>query len=206
MASRDELSLFIRDALVAGKSRADITGALIHAGWSEAEITDALGAWAETAFTPPVPRPLQTVSARDFFVYALTFGILLVGAVNLVIVLQVLVDLLFEEDGYAAFGRIRFGVSVLIVTAPLYLWLTLRERGRLARDPALHRSAIRKWLTYIALLLAAGTLLGDLIATIYALLTGDFTAQFMLKAGIVGLVAGGIFLFYYNTIRQEDAE
>ncbi|WP_341234954.1 DUF5671 domain-containing protein [uncultured Sulfitobacter sp.] len=206
MASRDELSLFIRDALVAGKSRADITGALIHAGWSEAEITDALGAWAETAFTPPVPRPVQTVSARDFFVYALTFGILLVGAVNLVIVLQVLVDLLFEEDGYAAFGRFRFGVSVLIVTAPLYLWLTLRERGRLARDPALHRSAIRKWLTYIALLLAAGTLLGDLIATIYALLTGDFTAQFMLKAGIVGLVAGGIFLFYYNAIRQEDAE
>jgi len=206
MASRDELSLFIRDALVAGKSRADITGALIHAGWSEAEISDALGAWAETVFTPPVPRPVQTVSARDFFVYALTFGILLVGAVNLVIVLQVLVDLLFEEDRYAAFGRIRFGVSVLIVTAPLYLWLTLRERGRLARDPALHRSAIRKWLTYIALLLAAGTLLGDLIATIYALLTGDFTAQFMLKAGIVGLVAGGIFLFYYNAIRQEDAE
>jgi hypothetical protein len=206
MASRDELSLFIRDALVAGKSRADITGALIHAGWSEIEITDALGAWAETAFTPPVPRPVQTVSARDFFVYALTFGILLVGAVNLVIVLQVLVDLLFEEDGYVAFGWIRFGVSVLIVTAPLYLWLTLRERRRLARDPALHRSAIRKWLTYIALLLAAGALLGDLIATIYALLTGDFTAQFMLKAGIVGLVAGGIFLFYYNTIRQEDAE
>jgi hypothetical protein len=206
MASRDELSLFIRDALVAGKSRTDITDALIHAGWSEAEISDALGAWAETAFTPPVPRPVQTVSARDFFVYALTFGILLVGAINLVIVLQVLVDFLFEEDGYVAFGRIRFGVSVLIVTAPLYLWLTLRERGRLARDPALHRSAIRKWLTYIALLLAAGTLLGDLIATIYALLTGDLTAQFMLKVGIVGLVAGGIFLFYYNTIRQEDAE
>jgi len=147
---------------------------------------------------------VQTVSARDFFVYALTFGILLVGAVNLVIVLQVLVDLLFEEDGYAAFGRIRFGVSVLIVAAPLYLWLTLRERRRLARDPALQRSAIRKWLTYIALLLAAGTLLGDLIATIYALLTGDLTAQFMLKVGIVGLVAGGVFLFYYNTVGQEE--
>jgi hypothetical protein len=114
--------------------------------------------------------------------------------------------LLFDNDGYAAVGRIRFGVSVLIVTAPLYLWLTLRERRRLARDPALLRSAIRKWMTYIALLLAAGTLLGDLIATIYALLTGDFTTQFILKAGIVGLVAGGIFLFYYNAIGQEEPE
>jgi hypothetical protein len=206
MASRDELSLFVRDALVAGKSRPDITAALSNAGWSESEIKDALGAWAETAFTPPVPRPVQTVSARDFFVYALTFGVLLIGAINLVIVLQVLVDMLFEDDNYAAVERIRFGVSVLIVTAPLYLWLTVRERRKLVRDPALYRSAIRKWLTYIALLLASATLLGDLIATIYALLTGDFTLQFLLKAVIVGLVAGGIFLFYYNTIRQGEPE
>ncbi|MCX8225114.1 MAG: DUF5671 domain-containing protein [Sulfitobacter sp.] len=206
MASRDELSLFVRDALVAGKSRPDITAALINAGWSESEIKDVLGAWAETAFTPPVPRPVQTVSARDFFIYALTFGVLLIGAINLVIVLQVLVDMLFEDDNYAAVERIRFGVSVLIVTAPLYLWLTVRERRKLVRDPALCRSAIRKWLTYIALLLASVTLLGDLIATIYAFLTGDFTLQFLLKAVIVGLVAGGIFLFYYNMIRQGEPE
>ena len=206
MANRDELSLFVRDALVAGKSRPDITGALIEAGWSESEIREALGAWAETPFTPPVPRPVQTVSARDFFIYALTFGVLLIGAVNLVIVLQVLVDMLFEDDSYVAVEQIRFGVSVLIVTAPLYLWLTLRERRKLAHDPALYRSAIRKWLTYIALLLAAATLLGDLIATIYALLTGDFTLQFMAKAVIFSLVAGGIFLFYANAMRQGEPE
>ncbi|EEB85220.1 conserved hypothetical protein [Roseobacter sp. GAI101] len=65
---------------------------------------------------------------------------------------------------------------------------------------------MRKWLTYIALLLAAMTLLGDLIATVFALLTGDLTGQFLIKALIVMIVAGGIFLFYVDDIRRGDQE
>ncbi|WP_037227653.1 DUF5671 domain-containing protein [Roseobacter sp. GAI101] len=206
MANQDALSLFVRDALVAGKTRAEISAALARAGWSVSEVHDALGAWDETPFSPPIPRPVATVSARDFFVYTLTFGLLLAGAINLVLVLQALVDLAFAEENYGATRQIRWGVSVLIVTAPLYLWLTLRERGRLAQDPALYRSAMRKWLTYIALLLAAMTLLGDLIATVFALLTGDLTGQFLIKALIVMIVAGGIFLFYVDDIRRGDQE
>lgn len=206
MASRDDLTVFVRDALVAGRTRTEIRAALTHAGWSETEISDGLGAWSETPFSPPVPRPVATVSARDFFVYALTFGLLLIGAINLVLVLQALVDLFFTEEGNGAVGLIRWGISVLIVTAPLYFWLTLRERRNLVRDPALSRSAMRKWLTYIALLLAAMTLLGNLIATVFALLTGDLTLQFILNALIVLIVAGGIFLFYFNDIRRGEAE
>lgn len=206
MAQQDALSLFVRDALVAGKTRGQIATALTGAGWSASEVHDALNAWDETPFSPPIPRPVTTVSARDFFVYALTFGLLLIGAVNLVLVLQALVDLAFAEEGNGAVGLIRWGVSVLIVTAPLYLWLTLRERRKLAQDPALHRSAMRKWLTYIALLLAAMTLLGDLIATVFALLTGDLTVQFILNALIVMIVAGGIFLFYFNDIQRGEPQ
>lgn len=204
MAQRDELSIFVRDALSAGKSRSEISDVLDRAGWSASEVRDALAGWADTAFSPPVPRPTATFSARDFFIYALTFAVLLLGAFNLVLVLQAIVDMAFSDDSYGVLGRIRWGVSVLIVTAPLYLWLTLRERRKLAQDPALYRSVMRKWLTYIALLLAALTLLGDLIATIYALLTGDLTAQFGIKALIVGIVAGGIFLFYLKDMQKGD--
>jgi|TARA_R110000850_G_scaffold234966_4_gene359846 polyferredoxin len=206
MANRDALSLFVRDALVAGKTRTEISTALTRAGWSVSEVHDALAAWDETPFSPPIPRPVATVSARDFFVYALTFGLLLTGAVNLVLVLQALVDLAFAEENYGTTRQIRWGVSVLIVMAPLYLWLTLRERRKLAQDPALYRSAMRKWLTYIALLLAAMTLLGDLVATVFALLTGDLTGQFLIKALIIMVVAGGIFLFYFKDIRRGEPQ
>ena len=206
MANQDALGLFVRDALVAGKTRTEISTALTRAGWSVSEVHDALAAWDETPFLPPIPRPVATVSARDFFVYALTFGLLLTGAVNLVLVLQALVDLAFAEENYGTTRQIRWGVSVLIVMAPLYLWLTLRERRKLAQDPALYRSAMRKWLTYIALLLAAMTLLGDLVATVFALLTGDLTGQFLIKALIVMVVAGGIFLFYFKDIRRGEPQ
>ncbi|WP_372989021.1 DUF5671 domain-containing protein [Sulfitobacter sp.] len=206
MANQDALSLFVRDALVAGKTRTEISTALTRAGWSVSEVHDALAAWDETPFSPPIPRPVATVSARDFFVYALTFGLLLTGAVNLVLVLQALVDLAFAEENYGTTRQIRWGVSVLIVMAPLYLWLTLRERRKLAQDPALYRSAMRKWLTYIALLLAAMTLLGDLVATVFALLTGDLTGQFLIKALIIMVVAGGIFLFYFKDIRRGEPQ
>lgn len=206
MANQDALSLFVRDALVAGKTRTEISTALTRAGWSVSDVHDALAAWDETPFSPPIPRPVATVSARDFFVYALTFGLLLTGAVNLVLVLQALVDLAFAEENYGTTRQIRWGVSVLIVMAPLYLWLTLRERRKLAQDPALYRSAMRKWLTYIALLLAAMTLLGDLVATVFALLTGDLTGQFLIKALIIMVVAGGIFLFYFKDIRRGEPQ
>jgi hypothetical protein len=43
-----------------------------------------------------------------------------------------------------------------------------------------------------------------LTATIYALLQGDFTLQFVAKAAVVTAVAGGIFLYYFNDLRRGD--
>lgn len=205
MAVSKELSRFTRDALAAGKSREEISTVLTSAGWSASEVGDALRAWSEEPFAPPVPRPQVTVSARDFFVYALTFGLMILGAIYLVQLCNALIDLWLEERNYRYSGTIRWSIAVLIVATPVYLWLTIRERGKLAADPALYRSAIRKWLTYITLLLAAATLLGDLMAVIYALLSGDLTLQFFLKALVVALIAGLIFIFYLNDIRKGDA-
>ena len=59
-------------------------------------------------------------------------------------------------------------------------------------------------MTYLTLLLSALVLLGDAIAVIYAFLSGDFTGQFFLKAVVVAVVAGFIFLFYLSDIRKGD--
>ena len=202
MAVSKELSRFVRDALVAGKSRDEISQALIDSGWSSSEVTDALDAWTATPFATPVPRPQSTVSARDFFIYALSFGVMISGAIYLVQLFHALIDLWLDGRDYGSFSRIRWAMAVLIVTTPVYLWLTVRERGKLAADPALYRSAIRRWLTYLTLLLAALVLLGDAVAVIYAFLNGDFTVQFMLKAVVVAVVAGFIFVFYLSDIRK----
>lgn len=196
MASSKDLAVFVRDALSAGKNRAEIASVLTQAGWSTHEITDALDGWADVPFAPPVPRPQTVVTARDFFIYALMFGALLFGAGYLVGLLHALIDHLLDAPARTADHRIRWAVAVLIVTLPLYLWLATRERARLAADPALQRSAIRNWMTYVTLLFAAAVLLGDLVAVIYAFLNGDFTLQFALKALVVAGIAGGIFGYY----------
>lgn len=205
MAVSKDLSRFTRDALMAGRSRDEISQALTSSGWAASDVEDALNAWADTGFVPPVPRPQSTVSARDFFIYALMFGALLFGAIHLVQLFHALIDLWLDQSSYRQTGRLRWAIAVLIVTAPVFLSLTLRERDTLASDPALYRSAVRRWMTYLALLSASAVLLGALITVIYSFLNGDFTLQFCLKALVVGLVAGMIFLFYLNDIRKGDA-
>lgn len=205
MAANKQLSRFVRDALSADKSRAEIATALTQSGWSDTEVTEAMDAWADTPFAPPIPRPQATVSARDFFIYALMFGVMIMGAIYLVQLIHALIDLALDTESYRSSTRIRWAMAVLIVTLPMFLWLAVRERAKLVADPSLYRSAIRKWLTYITLLIAAMVLLGDLIAVIYAFLNGDFTFQFFFKAATVAAVAGGIFTFYLRDIRIGDA-
>lgn len=204
MPVNKQLSIFVRDALTNGKSRSEISDVLAQSGWSASEVTEAMTAWAETPFSPPIPRPQATVSAKDFFIYTLTFGVLIFGAFYLVQLIHIFIDLATEGGGYRLTARIRFAMAVLIVTVPVYLLLAIRERKRVRQDPAVYRSAIRKWLIYITLLIAASIMLGDLVAVIYSFLGGDFTVQFLAKAAVVATVAGGIFLFYFNDVRKGE--
>ena len=204
MAANKQLSRFVWEALSKGKSREEISNVLTQSGWSASDVRQALEAWAETTYSPPIPRPQATVSAKDFFIYTLTFGVLIFGAIYFVQLFHALIDLALEDNNRRITRSIRWSMAVLIVTVPVYLWLTVRDRHALRADPALYRSAIRKWLTYICLLIAASVLLGDLVFTIYAVLDGDLTLQFLSKAGVVAAVAGAIFLFYLNDIRNGD--
>jgi hypothetical protein len=204
MAVSKELSRFTRDALVAGRSREEIAQALGASGWSGPEVKDALNAWSETPFSPPIPKPQSTVSARDFFFYTLTFGLMAFGAGFLIQIFFVLIERMMGEELYGYAGDLRSSISVLIVVVPLFLWLTVRDQRALAADPAQYRSAIRRWLTYLALLVTSVILLADLIVVINALLMGALTLTFLLKAGIVAIVTGLIFGYYLGDIRKGD--
>ncbi len=206
MSAKDDLIDFTRAALGAGHSRDDIGKTLMTAGWSQGEADEALSAWADTPFALPVPRPRSVVTARDFFVYALTFCALISATYCLIHILMTTVDWALDDDfSQWELRGLRSALAGLIVTGPIYGWLTWREETRVARDPGAQRSAIRKWMVYLLLLLTSGILIGDLIWLLGRFLNGDLTLIFILKSGVVGLITGGIFLFYSDIVRRSEA-
>lgn len=209
MKSSEQLARFVRDALNAGKSRDQITGALAEAGWTDAEIRDALRGWAESDFIPPIPRPRPFVSAREAFLYGLMFIALGVTAFHLTALGFNLIDKWMPETGYEerAYYRvdsIRWSIASLVVFFPVFLWLNTRANTAIRSDPGQRRSLVRKWFGYITLFLAAIAILGDLIFVIHALLSGDLTLRFFAKSALVAAVAAVIFL-YFRADMAEDS-
>lgn len=212
MAAKDALSRFVRDALSAGRSRDEIRAELGAAGWSPREISEALAAYAETAFVPPVPRPVPRFTARDVFVYALLFTALALTAVQLVTLVHAVIDAALPDPAFPdpwrgrERTRIRWAISILAVSTPLYLWLSLRTGRRIEADRGERPSPVRRWLTYLALFVAALVFLGDISYVIYNFLSGELTLRFLLKAATVALVAGGLFAFYIGDVRERTDE
>jgi hypothetical protein len=64
-------------------------------------------------------------------------------------------------------------------------------------------SGVRKRITYMALLIAAGILVGDLIAYLSHLLNGGLTVHFVLKALTLGAIASSIFSCYRSTLKES---
>jgi hypothetical protein len=203
MSNKDELSAFVRTALQSDRSRPEIAVVLRKAGWSQAETDDALSGWADVGFLIPVPSPKSVVSARDFFVHGLTFVMLVASACYLNWLLFKIIDLLFGDPEYAYWmaNAIRSAIAGLVVTAPLYVWLTLREERLAAANPGRSRSAIRNWLLYLTLLLTALTFLGDLVWTLARFLNGELTLVTALRCGVVAVISGAIFLFYLRKTK-----
>lgn len=209
MRPADRLADFVRAALEQGRSRDEIRGALAEAGWSDSEIDRALDAWSEARFTPPVPRPQPYVSAAEAFLYGLMFIALAVSAWQLTTLLFELVDRFVPDPGdvgraYSA-PTMRWAISFLVVFFPVFLILNARAVRAAERDPGRRRSAVRKWFAYVTLFLAAMGLIGDLVAVIYAFLSGELTLRFGLKALSVAAVAGAV-LVYFRAEMAEDRD
>ncbi|PTQ73431.1 DUF5671 domain-containing protein [Celeribacter persicus] len=208
MKPADQLAQFVREALVAGRSRDEIAVALTEAGWARTEVEDALATWADMGFTPPVPRPRPYVSAKEAFFYALMFVALGMTAWHIVDLGFDLIEHWMSDTDVVYFrnsnNSMRWSISALIVFFPLFMLMQRTEARGLARDPSRKRSAVRKWFGYITLFFSALTLLGDLLSAIYALLSGDLTLEFILKLLLVGGVAGMVFGYFQGAMRDAE--
>jgi len=207
------LDIFIREALNRGETRDRIGAALTDAGWTPKEVDAALGAYAPNSMGLAVPKPRAYLSAREAFLYFVLYILLGVVAWNLGSLLFALVDTAIADEleepfGFMLVGRdvqIRQAIASLIVGAPLFGWLALHIRQQRRTNPAMQRSAVRKWLTYCALIIASFTLIGDAIALVYGFLAGELSARMFLKLVVIALLAGGVFLYFIRDAEQGDA-
>ncbi|MCM3878879.1 MAG: DUF5671 domain-containing protein [Vicinamibacterales bacterium] len=213
MSSSDELLNFVRDALARGVPRAKVDEALRSAGWTVEQVRSALAGFADVDFPIPVPRPKPYLSAREAFMYLVLFCTLYVSAYNVGSLLFEMINRAFPDpamqqefgDDYSR-ASIRWAVASLIVSFPVFLFMS-RLLGRAVRqDPNKRNSKVRKWLTYLTLFVSAGVLIGDLTMVIYSFLGGELGVRFALKAAVVGAIAGSMFGYYLTDLKREEID
>jgi hypothetical protein len=206
-----ELREFVRESLGRGVSREKIRDALLSARWPADEVDRALAQFAEVDFPVPVPRRRPYLSAQEAFLYLLAFVTLYISAVDVGALLFAFIEKHFPDPLERSTSRvfheqIVVPLASVIVAFPLYLWLTGLLTRRVQRDPELRGSKIRKWLTYLTLFVAAGTIIGDLITLLTRLLEGELTPRFLLKVLTVLVIAGMVFVYYLTDLRPEEKE
>lgn len=203
------LTEFVAQALAAGSSRADIERALQEAGWSREQIRGALHAYAEVEFPLPVPRPRAQLSARDAFRYLTMFAMLYFSAYHVGSLLFDFINLGFPDPLVSRYddvigSSIRMSTAALLVAFPVYLFVARRIARDVAQDATERNSAVRRWMTYMTLAIAACIIVGDLISILFSLLSGALTAHSLLKASVVLAIAGGLFAYFLWSLRCDD--
>jgi hypothetical protein len=210
--SDERLERFVREALGNGIERHQIRATLLQARWREDEVEAALATFAEVDFPLPVPRPKPYLSARDAFAHLVLFTALYTSAIAFIKVVYQFIHRAFPDAAAswraaeAASSGLRWSTAALLIAFPLFLWLSRRSYHANRKDPENRTSKVRKWLTYLTLFVAASTLMCDLIALVYHLLGGELTERFLLKALVVGTVAGAVFGYYLWDLRQDDVK
>ncbi|MCD7099748.1 DUF5671 domain-containing protein [Stenotrophomonas sp. MMGLT7] len=211
-AGTQDLEAFVREALGRGVSRDAIATALAAAGWPPEQARNALSAYADIEFPVPVPRPRPYLSAREAFLYLVLFATLYVSAYHLGSLLFALVDHAWPDpadSGYRAMrlgSTMRWSAASVIIAFPVFLFVAHYLGRELARNPVKRLSAVRRWLTYLTLFVAALVLICDMITLVYNVLGGELTLRFVLKVLVVAAIAGSIFGYYLSDLRREEKE
>ena len=169
--------------------------------------------FADVKFPVAVPRPRPYLSARVAFLYVLFFIMLSIVAWSLGSVLFAMINTALPDvaksnqyTGVRNVRQLRSGISGLVVVSPIFFFLARFLSKTRKKDPELQRSQIRKWLTYITLIIAGTTLVGDAISLVYNLLNGELSTRFVLKSLVIAMIAGTIFVYFLKDAEREEKE
>ena len=100
-------------------------------------------------------------------------------------------------------ASLKFGLSALLVSTPLYFWAVSQINRGLVRKEISPQSDLRRWLIYFILLVTAIVMSGWLIALVYHYLDGELTGQFLAKSIVAIGIAATIFGFYRYDLHRN---
>ncbi len=205
-----DISRFIEHARSKGMDPATIRMLLLSAGWKDKDIARAL---TEETLDMPIPLPTDTGGAREAFFHLLTFASLYTSLISLIILFFTYINRLFPDlatetytgvdDGQLS--SIRWSLAAVIVSYPLFFFLSRFLLGEMRQHPDKAWSGIRRWLTYLTLFIAALALMGDFITLVFTFLQGELSVRFILKVLIVFAFAGLTFVYYFLSLRTSPS-
>jgi hypothetical protein len=206
------LQEFLDAAKQQGASDESLVALLRGRAWPEDDVYRALADNYENHSGLRVPAYKRSGSAKDAFLYLLSFSMLAtwtigLGSVTFTLIDRWIPDPLSTANNYYGGGyyQIADSLACMIVAFPLYL-LTMRYILREVRlHPEKLESPVRKWLTYVALLIAAGVVVGDLITFLTYFLRGELSGRFIAKTSVVLVIAGGVFWYYLGSLQKSSA-
>ncbi len=206
-----ELQKFLDAARTQGLPDQTIVALLRGRGWPEEEVYRALADHYESRNGSEVPLYKRSGTAKDAFLYLLSFGTLTTWTLALGSIMFTVIDRWIKDPlqpaGYYSYGgyyQIADSLASIIIAFPVYLVVMRFILREVANHPEKLESPVRKWLTYIALLIAAAVVVGDLIFFLTYFLRGELTARFVAKVSVVLVIAGGIFWYYFGALRKPE--
>src|SRR5271154_2658948 len=211
MTGLPELQTFVERAKAAGMSDDALVGTLTARGWPEKNVYQGIAAYYEKVLDIEIPSHHATgAAAKDAFFYLLTFSALATwtiatASLGFTLIERRFADTLFSGGMQADYTvyEASWNIAAILVAFPIYLLLS-RAIVRDAREhPEKLSSPVRKWLTYIALVVAACILIRDLITTVTYFLRGEITTRFVLKTLLVLLLSGGVFAYYFGGLKES---
>lgn len=212
MPTDQKIDDFIEKGLDAGIPHQSLVGILASQGWPEKEIYSALAGHYRRVSGLEIPRRTSTAaSAKEAFFYLLIFSALATWTIGFGCLAFTLIDRWFADPLFLAYGQsfdtytITYSLAALIVAFPLYLLISRIVVRDATTHPEKLDSSVRKWLTYMALVIAAAVFTGDLIGAIAYLLRGELTSRFLAKSFVVLALSGGVFFYYFGGLRRSDA-
>jgi len=202
-----ELEAFVEAAKAKGASDEFLTSLLARRGWPQDDVHSALGRYWERQTGLAIPeRTGGGESSRDAFLYLLSFSTLATWASALGSMLFQCIDWwlpdpVSPQQVYNLRNQVTWQMASIAVAFPVFV-LVMRTILREAQErPERLQSGVRKWLTYIALLLTAGGMICDLIWFLDYFLAGELTSRFVLKSATVMAICGAIFVYYLGSLR-----
>jgi len=137
---------------------------------------------------------------------ALVFMSLATGMIIFQQINKGIVDVLDTFSGRFNDGQLKFAISALIISAPIFYYLMYLINKSLIKGDLDKDSAVRRWLTYFILLVAAVVMIGWLIGTLNSFLNGELTTKFLLKAITAIGISAGIFSFFLYDIKRDKVK